>query len=132
MVLCLSFQDEMLLTHWKWCMQYFLVLFLIPFPQASSLFLVSFFVFLFLKHRPCLCCSMVIFALLSSTCNYYGDEMTTGNRCWVDLKRDWLFTTRLQNMVYLPISGRPTQQLPAVGNMVEVGEPVLSNATVIV
>ncbi|KAI8809247.1 hypothetical protein BJ742DRAFT_805575 [Cladochytrium replicatum] len=77
--------------------------------------------------------SMVIFALLSSTCNYYGDEITTGNRCWVDLKRDWLFTTRLQNMVYLPISGRPTPPSPAIGKMMDMpGQSVSSNATVAV
>ena len=105
-----------------YCMQWFLVLFLLPFPQASSFFCLSFLLCMFLSHKPCLywygftssfgaflrltqICSthssLVIFALLSSSC-YYSDTPGSGRRCWVDFGNEgWLFEGRLKGMVYL-------------------------------
>ncbi|KAI8824789.1 uncharacterized protein EV422DRAFT_564118 [Fimicolochytrium jonesii] len=79
-----------------WCMQYFIILFLVPFPRAPNFFLLAYLFCLFISHKPCLYCSLVIFALLASSCNYYtpvsGEE--DRGRCWVELDPQFLFTGR--------------------------------------
>ncbi|KAI8587584.1 hypothetical protein BDZ88DRAFT_236698 [Geranomyces variabilis] len=67
------------------CMQYFIFLFLIPFPQASNFFLLSFLLCLFISHKPCLYCSSVIVGLLISSCQYYTGADDSDRRCWVTL-----------------------------------------------
>ncbi|KAI9008119.1 hypothetical protein BC832DRAFT_553155 [Gaertneriomyces semiglobifer] len=69
-----------------WCMQYFFFLFLIPFPRESPVFLISFLLSMFITHKPCLYCSLVIFGLLASSCHYYAPtDDDDEKRCWVDL-----------------------------------------------
>ncbi|TPX67676.1 hypothetical protein SpCBS45565_g03658 [Spizellomyces sp. 'palustris'] len=78
-----------------WCMQYFLFLFLIPFPRASNFFILSFLLCMFVTHKPCLYCSLVILGLLASSCNYYSPTLREEEqRCWVDFDPRFFFVGR--------------------------------------
>ncbi|KAI9347784.1 hypothetical protein DFJ73DRAFT_452089 [Zopfochytrium polystomum] len=87
------------------CVKIFLVLFLLPFPQAPSLFLLMLLISMVLDHQPCLYCSVLIMAFLRSSCSFYGssdDHMGTQSaRCWLDFYSvDFLFETRPTNQIY--------------------------------
>ncbi|KAI9204511.1 uncharacterized protein BJ171DRAFT_505978 [Polychytrium aggregatum] len=67
-----------------WCMHWFLVLFLLPYPQAPSLFLLSLLVVMFLEHKPCLYCSIVILALLATSGALYQESIQEDTLLWLD------------------------------------------------
>ncbi|KAI9089418.1 hypothetical protein DFS34DRAFT_654638 [Phlyctochytrium arcticum] len=80
-------------------LQYFLLLFLVPFPRTSTFFVLSLLLCMFVTHKPCLYCSLVIFGLLASSCNYYTPMMGSSGvdsdrRCWVDLDSRYMFIGR--------------------------------------
>ncbi|KAK9476287.1 hypothetical protein V1514DRAFT_337403 [Lipomyces japonicus] len=71
-----------------YCLKYFLVLLLMPTTGASPHFLAVFLLSLFVRHRPCPYCSILLFALFSTTC-YFNDY------CFFDLNNGNLFLPRL-------------------------------------
>ncbi|KAH6580898.1 hypothetical protein BASA61_009353 [Batrachochytrium salamandrivorans] len=81
------------------CLHSFLFLFMIPFPQVSTLLLLLYLLMLAVEHKPCIYCSLLILVLMTSSCSFYGNK-DTGDRCWLDLDSEWMHMSRLSNMVY--------------------------------
>ncbi|KAI9281763.1 hypothetical protein BC943DRAFT_329532 [Umbelopsis sp. AD052] len=68
-----------------YCMRYFVPLLLLPFPDSPPIFVLLFLISFFLHQKPCIYCTLLLFALFSSTC-FWGQ-----GRCWVGLNGMKLF-----------------------------------------
>ncbi|KAK9324687.1 hypothetical protein V1517DRAFT_316591 [Lipomyces orientalis] len=75
-----------------YCLRYFLLLLLMPTTGASPHFLAIFLLSLFIFHRPCIYCSLILIALFSTTC-FFNDH------CFIDSNMGNLFLPRL----FLPL-----------------------------
>ncbi|KAK9364763.1 hypothetical protein V1509DRAFT_635354 [Lipomyces kononenkoae] len=75
-----------------YCLRYFLLLLLMPTTGASPHFLAVFLLSLFILHRPCIYCSLILIALFSTTC-FFNDH------CFIDSNYGNLFLPRL----FLPL-----------------------------
>ncbi|KAH8920842.1 hypothetical protein BT69DRAFT_375451 [Atractiella rhizophila] len=51
-----------------YCLRYFLLLLLLPFPQYPHYFVLLFLISLCLQHKPCIYCSFLLIGIFSSTC----------------------------------------------------------------
>ncbi|KAG4106378.1 hypothetical protein H8356DRAFT_1628787 [Neocallimastix lanati (nom. inval.)] len=87
-----------------YCMQWFAVLLLLPFPNSPSLFLMLYILALMLRHKPCLYCTLVIIALFySSGLLYSSDLFSIQNiygRQWIDKAIYWITNSKFKNMEY--------------------------------
>ncbi|KAK9468346.1 hypothetical protein V1512DRAFT_259286 [Lipomyces arxii] len=70
------------------CLRYFLLLVLIPTTGASPHFLALLLINLFISHKPCVYCSLLLLALFSTTC-YFNDH------CFIDTNATNFFLPRL-------------------------------------
>ncbi|KAK9237492.1 hypothetical protein V1525DRAFT_403756 [Lipomyces kononenkoae] len=75
-----------------YCLRYFLLLLLMPTTGASPHFLAVFLLSLFILHRPCIYCSLILIALFSTTC-FFNDH------CFIDSNYGNIFLPRL----FLPL-----------------------------
>ncbi|KAK7208559.1 hypothetical protein BZA70DRAFT_54326 [Myxozyma melibiosi] len=88
-----------------YCLRYFLLLLLMPTTGASPHFLAVMLLLLFVLHRPCVYCSLILIALFSSTC-YFADH------CFIDTNHGNLFLPR----VFLPadLASKPSAVFDAL------------------
>ncbi|KAI9010690.1 hypothetical protein DFJ74DRAFT_685364 [Hyaloraphidium curvatum] len=97
-----------------YCLQWFLVFFILPFPSAPSFLVLSAILAMFVQHRPCLYCSAITFGLFLSTCQVYEaaagfvrslieegsarTELESLGRCFVESR--CFASGRLSNTIY--------------------------------
>ncbi|KAK9471421.1 uncharacterized protein V1510DRAFT_437844 [Dipodascopsis tothii] len=97
-----------------YCLRYFLLVLIMPTTGASPEFLAVFLLSLFVLYRPCVYCSLLLVALLSTTC-FLADRCALGNYCFIDLNYGRVFEPRLglpaelaaqSDVVYEVLAGR--------------------------